>query len=729
MNRSAASPIDDPDIVRLLRISALLTSVIGFALAILIVTEDTPSSLRVNLHIGIGLVGLLALYLLHQGLGRAASMVLVWAFWGAVTLVAFNNGGLRGPNLINYPVMIVIAGWILGARQTIAIAVLTEFLFFGFLIADYYELVPPADFSNRPAYFVFLTGILVGTTAMTLLARRGYLARIDQANQVAADLAVREEELRRHRDQLEDIVAERTSELEKARAEAVRLMNVKGDFLANMSHEIRTPLNGVLGLAQIGLRKTADAVARDNFLRILDTGKLLQGVIDDILDFSKFEAGKMRIETVPVDLQQLLDRNLGLLRERAESKGVGLRLVAASDFPGACLGDPLRLSQILMNLLSNAVKFTVHGEVTVSVDREQDALIFRIRDTGIGMTPEQQRTVFEAFEQAESTTTRSFGGTGLGLTIARRLTELMGGSLTVESTLGEGSCFTLHLPYQPVTLVHTPDSLLDGEVGPNTQRLLGRRILAVDDFDLNRVILREILEAEGADVVLAENGQVAVDSVVAVGAVHFDAVLMDMQMPVMDGIMATMQIHRLAPDLPIIGQSAHVSVPERQRGDAAGMIDHVSKPIDVEELIAVILRHLSPADIPTESINKPTLVIPVAEPPAAVGIDLVDWVALEAHYSFRPGLVQKLLKSAITSFSDKSKQLRVALDQNDVIQIAFLAHGIKGLAGNLKAGPVQQQASTVEREAKAQELNPTTVGRLADMLEELVVVLAERSTS
>ncbi len=730
MNRFVASPIDDPDIIRLLRICAVLMGVVGGALAILFILQDTRPSLRVLVHIGIGFVGLLTFALVHFGRVRVAGMILIIGFWSTATVVALSNGGLRGPNLINYPVMIVVSGWILGTWPTIALAVLTDLMIVGLLYADSHELLPPADYSNPPVYFVFFTGVLAATTMVTLLARRGYLVRVKQANQVAADLALREEELRRHRDELEELVAERTHELELARAEAVRLMNVKSDFLAQMSHEIRTPLNGVLGLAQIGVRKTVETEARENFLRILDTGKLLQGVIDDILDFSKIDAGKMQIESVPIGLPHLLERNLGLMRQRADEKGVSIRLQTTVGFPSSCLGDPLRLSQVLMNLLSNAVKFTDQGEVTVSAALEREMLVFRVRDTGIGMTPEQQRKIFQPFEQALAATTRNYGGTGLGLAIARRLTELMSGSLTVESTPGKGSCFTFHLPYLPAPFEPTADELMQSELSHERQRLLRRRILVVDDFELNRVILHEMLEAEGAHVVLAENGQVAVDCVASTHTdERFDMVLMDMQMPVMDGMTSARAIRKLVPDMPIIGQSANVSDEDRQRCESAGMVDYVSKPIDLTKLMMVMLRHLSPEHDAVVSAQRIEDIAPTVTVEKTPVVTIIDWTALARRLGELPDLIARILVSAQASLKDKPDQLRTALDQGDLAKIGFLAHAIKGLAGNLAADGLQAQAAALELAMKAQDLNPAAVTQMVATVDALLDELASKQAT
>ena len=425
----------------------------------------------------------------------------------------------------------------------------------------------------------------------------------DEAGQIIGGIAILEDitdrvlkdrELARYRDSLEDLVAERTADLVAARAEAERLARVKSEFLANMSHEIRTPLNGVLGLAHIGFRESRGRdKARDTFTRILSSGQLLLGIINDILDFSKIEAGKLRIEAIPVDLAKVIGDTLDLMEERAQAKGLTLRFQRLSTLPESCITDPLRVGQVLLNLLSNAIKFTEQGSVTLAVGQEGDSLLFEVTDTGIGMSDEEVAKVFAPFEQADNSTTRKFGGTGLGLTITHRIVELMGGTLRASSRAGEGSSFQVRLPCVPVEAVAACRSLTGPETPERVEgaRLAGLRVLVAEDNEVNQMVLEELLIGEGAEVVLTGNGQEAVDCLRVQGPPAFDVVLMDVQMPVMDGYAATRAIHALAPDLPVIGQTAHAFDEERAHCVAAGMVGHLAKPIDPEEMVRVILHH------------------------------------------------------------------------------------------------------------------------------------------
>jgi len=409
-------------------------------------------------------------------------------------------------------------------------------------------------------------------------------------------------EIARYRDHLEQLVEERTADLELARADAMRLAMAKSEFLAKMSHEIRTPLHGVLGMTHIALRATdGGSKAHDALVKIQHSGKLLLGIINDILDFSKMEAGMLKIEDMPVDLRVVLDETVEMLQERATGKGLEFRLICSDNLPAECRSDGLRLRQILLNLLSNAVKFTSSGAVSLEADVDGENLRFRITDTGIGITPEQMANIFNPFEQGDNSTTRRFGGSGLGLAITDHLVRLMGGTISVDSMPDIGSCFTVCLPYTPASGASSPKPESIEPAAP-ARILAGLRILVAEDVDINRFIMNEILTDVGAEVSFAEDGQQAVDAVRTHGAQAYDAVLMDIQMPVMNGLDATRAIRQLAPDLPIIGQTAHALAEERAACLAAGMVDHITKPIDPDALFAMILKHVrqpSDAGIPS----------------------------------------------------------------------------------------------------------------------------------
>ncbi|MBS0375084.1 MAG: response regulator [Proteobacteria bacterium] len=396
-----------------------------------------------------------------------------------------------------------------------------------------------------------------------------------------------EAELGRHRHHLEELVNHRTAELEQARAAAEGAARAKSTFLANMSHEIRTPLNAVLGIAQVGLRDSDDSRTRLAFTRILEAGRLLLTVVNDILDLSKLDAAKLELESTAFAPARPVEEAVAMLGSSAEFKGLELRREIAADLPAYVRGDPARIEQVVLNLLSNAIKFTVEGMVAVSLRVEGETLCYGVRDTGIGIAATDLERLFDPFEQADSGTARRFGGTGLGLAISRRLAGLMGGSLEVESAPGRGSTFTLRVPLEAAAAPSSapaPAAAVAGAGG----RLAGLRVLAVEDNALNRAVLEDALGGEGAEVVAAVNGREAIARVAASDGRPYDVVLMDVQMPEIDGYEATRQIRLLDPTLPVIGQTAHHEAEEHRLGLAAGMVTLVTKPLDLDALASLV---------------------------------------------------------------------------------------------------------------------------------------------
>ncbi len=544
----------------------------------------------------------------------------------------------------------------------------------------------------------------------------------------AVDISERkamEAELEAHRDHLEDLVAKRTAQLVAAREEAERLMRVKRDFLANMSHEIRTPLNAVLGFARIGVRDSAGRASQETFARIQDAGEHLLGVINDILDYSRLEAGKVAVEFHPFQLAAVLDHAASFVAAAAARKGLAFVVDAAPDLPEWATGDAQRLQQILTNLLSNAVKFTATGEVRLRVAREGDDTFFRVIDSGIGMSAEQVARLFRPFEQADNSTTRRYGGSGLGLAISHDLAHLLGGEITVDSAPDRGSAFTLRLPL-PAAQPALPEHAAAAPTGP---RLSGIRVLAAEDVEVNRRILEDLLVHEGAQVVFAENGRQALERLQEMGAGAFDVVLMDVQMPVMDGFEATRRMRELAPALPVIGLTAHTMAEERRSCLAAGMAEQVAKPIDVQALVVAVLRQTRSASGAQggEAAPAPPDSATSAQPAA-----IIDRQALLERFPGRQAFVDRLLASVLESQAETPAQLRAAAGGKDLVAIAFLAHSLRGMAGNVAAQDLQELATRTEAAARADgdealDLALDLAHQLADRLSELLSELERQA--
>ncbi len=385
--------------------------------------------------------------------------------------------------------------------------------------------------------------------------------------------------------------------LETARADADAANEAKSRFLANMSHEIRTPMNAIIGLTHLAHAQTTQPKVRDQLQKVEDAAHSLLTLLNDILDFSKIEAGHLSVERIPFDLKRVLERVEGLMSERAAGKGLDFEVTMEPEIPHHLIGDPLRLSQVLLNLLSNAIKFTDHGYVRLTVEMlaasaVRPRLRFSVRDSGPGMDDAQVSRLFSAFNQADSSTTRRYGGTGLGLSISKELVNLMGSDLTVRSAVGKGSIFrfTLELDVSATEAspdLHLPDTLLNpkAKLSRSTEPVLltGSRVLVVDDNSINLEIASELLKAVSVNVHTVSSGAAAVDWL---QQNTVDAVLMDIQMPDMDGYSATAKLREMpqCKSLPIIAMTANAMPADRERCLAAGMNDHIAKPIDPQVL-------------------------------------------------------------------------------------------------------------------------------------------------
>jgi PAS domain S-box-containing protein len=384
---------------------------------------------------------------------------------------------------------------------------------------------------------------------------------------------------------------------ELALTAAENLARAKSEFLANMSHEIRTPMNGVLGFADIGLRRYQNSEsARNAFEKILISGKRLLAVVNEILDFSKIEAGEMRIEAVQLSISETIKQALEPVAELARAKNLELRVELAPDLPLTCVSDPARVGQVLLNLLSNAVKFTDAGCVTLSASRQGAQLVFRVTDTGIGISEAQVDQIFNPFQQADGSSTRNFGGTGLGLAICKRIAELLQGDIRLESRLGIGSTFEFRLPFvEPAVTSAEPVVAESARAVDPDRPLAGISILVAEDDEINQMLLETDLAGDGANVVIVGNGREALEEIIRGGPEAYDIVLMDIQMPEMDGYEATRRIKELAPELPIIGQTAHSLGEDLAKCLAAGMAAHISKPFSPADLAKLVMQEIAGA--------------------------------------------------------------------------------------------------------------------------------------
>lgn len=393
---------------------------------------------------------------------------------------------------------------------------------------------------------------------------------------------------------LESKVQERTEELEAERNRALELSKAKSEFVATMSHEIRTPINGIIG----ALNLLEDEHPNEESQKLLEIAKhsssVLLHIINDILDFSKIEAGQMQIETISFNLFDKVNAIVDSFREKIHSDSVSLSLNWDENVQHQVMGDPHRLTQVLNNYLSNAVKFTHQGSICLDVIREENTLRFSVTDTGVGVPADKLNRLFKDFSQVDASTTRKFGGTGLGLVITKRITEMMHGHTTVTSEEGKGSCFSAILPYQPCTQTQLKNESPDRPLF-DTENTQSAYILLVDDNQINREIGQKILTHLGHQVDLADSGKASLKRLMSAQASDqmYDLILMDCQMPDMNGYQTTEIIRQQLKHIPIIALTANTADEDKQMAYDSGMNDFLSKPFAPNEIQSVIQAHLS----------------------------------------------------------------------------------------------------------------------------------------
>ncbi len=525
--------------------------------------------------------------------------------------------------------------------------------------------------------------------------------------QVVLERTVRERtaELRQQKAHIEDINAD----LVVARDAAEASRQAKAQFLANMSHEIRTPMNAVIGLTNL-LQATRPSPEQGEYLAAIESSSQnLLVIINDILDSSKMEAGKLSLEQVPFRLPEAVRRLGAMFKFATGSKGLYLRIEVADTVPAAVLGDSVRLNQILVNLVGNAIKFTRQGGVTLtvevvppahfSVDSAAHALVrFAVRDTGIGIAADKLGAIFEDFSQANTSTTREFGGTGLGLSIARNLVQLHGGQLGVVSEEGRGSEFFFELPYEVADARAAQPEAHAGLLAPFEPAL---RVLVAEDNALNQLVARKTLEAWNVQVVIAENGRLAVEAVTA-ATTPFDAVLMDVQMPEMDGYEAARQIRLRFPDagrFPIIGLTASVLPEDRVLALAAGMNDTLAKPFEPAVLYARLAHFTGRSLVGAEVAAGAAQSGPAGPRLAYSSLIKPDWHLLEELAGGNEGFLRQIVGTFLAEAPALEARLTTACPA-DPAALASAAHKLKGQVAYFGVPVLHTQLDELERAAR-----------------------------
>ena len=501
--------------------------------------------------------------------------------------------------------------------------------------------------------------------------------------------------------ELEKRVEDRTIALQEARDEAVKANRSKSAFLANMSHEIRTPLTAIIGFSESLLDSNQSLEERvESIQTIITSGRHLLQIINDILDLSKIEADKLDVDQVPTSPFEIIEDVTNIITLLAESKGLILRTEYESLIPKEIVSDPLRFKQILINLCNNAIKFTEEGSVKIKVDcdRHKELLTIKVIDTGVGLSTGQIERLFQPFSQVDSSASRKYGGTGLGLHLSRELAHKLGGDIRVESTQFVGSCFTLTLATGPLTHVNfiaPPALIVERLPRPDIEsehRLEGKVLLAEDNLD-NQRLISMLARKAGVNVEIAENGRIAVDKA---SRAEYDLILMDIQMPVMNGLDAVRELRAKNYNKPIVALTANAMKIDIDACREAGMDDFAAKPIDRNKFYSILRKYLVPNTNSPEPDNSPIVSSLLKEEP-----DIAD-----------------LLQGFIDRLPATIQEIRNTLEQQDKDELAKQVHDLKGVSGNYGYNVLFELCQKMEFEIHANRLTS-----LSDMLDRMEKIL------